>query len=38
MLSPESPLGAELLGKRAGDEATYEVKGNKLAVKIASVE
>ena len=38
VLSPESPLGAELLGKRAGDEATYEVKGNKLAVKIASVE
>jgi transcription elongation factor GreA len=38
VLSPESPLGAELLGKRAGDEAAYEVKGNKLTVKIASVE
>ena len=38
VLSPESPLGAELLGKRAGDEASYEVKGNKLTVKIASVE
>ena len=38
VLSPESPLGSELLGKRAGDDATYEVKGNKLTVKIVSVE
>ena len=38
ILSPESPLGAELLGKRAGDDATYEVKGNKLTVTITSVE
>ena len=38
VLSPQSPLGAELLGKRAGDEAIYEVKGNKLTVKIVSVE
>jgi transcription elongation factor GreA len=38
VLSPESPLGAELLGKREGDEATYEVNGTKLTVKIASVE
>jgi transcription elongation factor GreA len=38
ILSPESPLGSELLGKRAGDEATYEVKGNKLTVKIVNVE
>jgi transcription elongation GreA/GreB family factor len=38
VLSPESPLGSELLGKRAGDEATYEVKGNTLSVKIVSVD
>jgi transcription elongation factor GreA len=37
VLSPQSPLGSELLGKRAGDQATYEVKGNKLTVKIISV-
>ena len=37
VLSPDSPLGSELLGKRAGDEATYEVKGNTLTVKIVSV-
>jgi transcription elongation factor GreA len=38
VLSPESPLGSELLGKRAGEAATYEVNGNNLTVKIASVE
>ena len=38
VLSPESPLGSKLLGKRAGEDATYEVKGNKLSVRIVSVE
>lgn len=38
ILSPESPLGSHLLGKRAGDQATYEVKGNRLSVTIVSVE
>ena len=38
VLSPDSPLGSELLGKHAGDEASYEVKGNKLSVKIVSVD
>jgi transcription elongation factor GreA len=38
VLSPDSPLGSQLLGKRAGDDASYEVKGNKLTVKIVSVE
>jgi transcription elongation factor GreA len=38
VLSPESPLGSELLGKHAGDDATYEVNGNKLTVTIVSVE
>lgn len=38
VLSPESPLGSQLLGKSAGDEAIYEVKGNRLSVTIVSVE
>jgi transcription elongation factor GreA len=38
VLSPESPLGSSLLGKRAGDRAEYEVNGNSLTVKIVSVE
>jgi transcription elongation factor GreA len=38
VLSPESPLGSELLGKREGDTATYEVKGNELTVTIVGVE
>jgi transcription elongation factor GreA len=38
VLSPESPLGSALLGKREGDEATYEVNGNRLTVKVAAVE
>jgi transcription elongation factor GreA len=38
VLSPESPLGSALLGKKAGDDAKYEVKGNTLSVTIASVD
>ena len=38
VLSPESPLGSSLLGKKVGDDAQYEVNGNTLTVKIASVE
>jgi len=38
VLSPESPLGSSLLGKKPGDEATYEVNGNALTVKIVKVE
>ena len=38
VLSPDSPLGSALMGKRVGDAAAYEVKGNTLNVKIASVE
>jgi len=38
VLSPESPLGSSLLGKKVGDEARYEVNGNYLTVKIASVD
>jgi transcription elongation factor GreA len=38
VLSPASPLGSSLLGKHAGDTATYEVKGNALTVTIAKVD
>jgi transcription elongation factor GreA len=38
VLSPDSPLGSALMGKRVGDSAAYEVKGNTLTVKIVSVE
>ena len=38
VLSPESPMGSQLLGKRAGDTASYEVNGRELTVTIASVE
>jgi transcription elongation factor GreA len=38
VLSPESPLGSALLGKKAGDDAKYEVNGNTLSVTIASVD
>ena len=38
VLSPESPLGSSLMGKKVGDEAQYEVNGNTLTVKISSVD
>ena len=38
VLSPDSPLGSSLLGKRADDTAAYEVNGNTLTVTIVSVE
>jgi len=38
VLSPESPLGSSLMGRKVGDEAQYEVNGNTLTVKIASVD
>jgi len=38
VLSPDSPLGSALMGKRVGDDAAYEVKGNTMTVKIASVD
>ena len=38
VLSPESPMGSQLLGKKAGDSASYEVNGRELTVKIVSVE
>ena len=38
VLSPESPLGSSLMGKKPGDDAAYEVNGNELTVKILSVD
>ena len=38
VLSPDSPLGEALMGKRVGDDAAYEVSGRTLNVKIASVD
>ena len=38
VLSPESPLGSALMGRKVGEDAQYEVNGNNLTVKIASVE
>ena len=38
VLSPDSPLGSALMGKRVGDDAAYEVSGRTLNVKIASVD
>jgi transcription elongation factor GreA len=38
VLSPESPLGSSLMGKKPGDKASYEVKGNTIDVTISSVE
>jgi len=37
VVSPGSPLGASLLGKRPGDKTSYEVKGNNIVVEIVSV-
>jgi len=37
--SPQSPLGAAVLGKRAGDEATYAApNGKSIMVKVLKVE
>ncbi len=37
MISDESPLGKALLGKRAGDEATFEAPGGIVKVKLISI-
>ena len=38
MISDESPLGKALLGKKAGDEVTFEAPGGMLKVKLISIE
>ena len=37
VISPGSPLGQALMGKRAGDRVTYDAPSGKLAVEIVSV-
>jgi transcription elongation factor GreA len=37
VVSPGSPLGASLMGKKPGDKTSYEVNGNSIAVEIVSV-
>lgn len=37
MISPESPLGAALRGKRPGDVVTYEAPGGSFTVEVVSV-
>ena len=37
--SPQSPLGAAVLGKKAGEEATYTApNGKKIMVKVLTIE
>jgi transcription elongation GreA/GreB family factor len=38
LASPDSPLGSALLGKRPGDEATYEAPGGTFTYKVKSVQ
>jgi len=38
VLSPRSPLGQALLGKRVGDTVTYEAPGGKFTYEIVSLE
>ena len=37
MISDESPLGKALLGKRVGDEASFEAPGGIVKVKLISI-
>ena len=37
VVSPGSPLGESLMGKKAGDKTSYEVNGNAIDVEIVSV-
>lgn len=37
LASPDSPLGAALLGKKPGDDATYEAPGGTFTYKVKSV-
>ena len=37
LASPESPLGAALLGRRPGEEATYDAPGGTFTYRVKSV-
>jgi len=36
--SPQSPLGAAIIGAKAGDTVSYEVNGKKQTVKVLSMQ
>ncbi len=38
LISTESPIGRQLLGKKAGDTATVETPGGSMTLKIKAVE
>jgi transcription elongation factor GreA len=38
VITPGSPLGAALIGRKAGETVTYEANGNQLRVTIKAVE
>lgn len=38
VLSPKSPLGQALMGKRVGDSVTYEAPGGRFTYEIVSLE
>ncbi len=37
IMSPESPMGKALMGKRPGDAAEYQVNGRSMKVEIVSI-
>jgi transcription elongation factor GreA len=37
VVSPASPLGEALLGRKPGEETSYEVNGNAIAVEVVAV-
>ena len=38
MISPTAPLGAALIGARAGDTVAYEAPNGELRVRVLEVE
>lgn len=38
IVSPDAPLGRALIGRSVGDEVSYEVSGQTLAVKLVGIE
>ncbi len=38
MISPTAPLGAALIGARAGDTVSYEAPNGELQVRVLGVE
>jgi transcription elongation GreA/GreB family factor len=38
VVSPQSPLGQALIGRRKGDVVTYQAPGGNLKVEIVDIE